>query len=166
MTLYQKWQETAQENRTQEAYNRYWSAYFEAETENYRKILTQHDTVLSGKLSELAESFGMEPYVFVGFLDGINSSLADGELDLDSLDENSEVALKVDFDKLYMNMHKAKADWLYNLPEWDGVRSQEERKALTKEFRKSQIFVAEPTVGRNDPCPCGSGKKYKKCCGR
>jgi hypothetical protein len=24
----------------------------------------------------------------------------------------------------------------------------------------------EPHVGRNDPCPCGSGKKYKKCCGR
>jgi len=24
----------------------------------------------------------------------------------------------------------------------------------------------EPRVGRNDPCPCGSGKKYKKCCGR
>jgi uncharacterized protein YecA (UPF0149 family) len=23
-----------------------------------------------------------------------------------------------------------------------------------------------PVVGRNDPCPCGSGKKYKKCCGR
>ncbi len=24
---------------------------------------------------------------------------------------------------------------------------------------------AEHAVGRNDPCPCGSGKKYKKCCG-
>ena len=23
-----------------------------------------------------------------------------------------------------------------------------------------------PNVGRNDPCPCGSGKKYKKCCGK
>ncbi|MBQ4093042.1 MAG: SEC-C domain-containing protein, partial [Firmicutes bacterium] len=23
----------------------------------------------------------------------------------------------------------------------------------------------DATVGRNDPCPCGSGKKYKKCCG-
>jgi len=23
-----------------------------------------------------------------------------------------------------------------------------------------------PKIGRNDPCPCGSGKKYKKCCGR
>ena len=25
--------------------------------------------------------------------------------------------------------------------------------------------IADPKVGRNDPCPCGSGKKYKKCCG-
>ena len=24
----------------------------------------------------------------------------------------------------------------------------------------------EPKTGRNDPCPCGSGKKYKKCCGK
>lgn len=30
----------------------------------------------------------------------------------------------------------------------------------------NQTFVrSEPKVGRNDPCPCGSGKKYKKCCG-
>jgi hypothetical protein len=27
-----------------------------------------------------------------------------------------------------------------------------------------QPYVREPKVGRNDPCPCGSGKKYKKCC--
>ena len=26
--------------------------------------------------------------------------------------------------------------------------------------------IAEKKVGRNDPCPCGSGKKYKKCCGK
>jgi hypothetical protein len=25
---------------------------------------------------------------------------------------------------------------------------------------------AQPKVGRNDPCPCGSGKKHKKCCGK
>jgi len=31
---------------------------------------------------------------------------------------------------------------------------------------KPQTFVKTgPDVGRNDPCPCGSGKKYKKCCG-
>ena len=28
------------------------------------------------------------------------------------------------------------------------------------------IINAQPRVGRNDPCPCGSGKKYKKCCGK
>ena len=28
------------------------------------------------------------------------------------------------------------------------------------------ILREEPKVGRNDPCPCGSGKKYKKCCGK
>jgi len=31
---------------------------------------------------------------------------------------------------------------------------------------QTQIVHASPKVGRNDPCPCGSGKKYKKCCGR
>jgi SEC-C motif-containing protein len=30
-----------------------------------------------------------------------------------------------------------------------------------KPFRREQ-----PKIGRNDPCPCGSGKKYKKCCGQ
>ena len=28
------------------------------------------------------------------------------------------------------------------------------------------VRLSHPKVGRNDPCPCGSGKKYKKCCGR
>lgn len=26
------------------------------------------------------------------------------------------------------------------------------------------LVRTEPKIGRNDPCPCGSGKKYKKCC--
>jgi len=30
---------------------------------------------------------------------------------------------------------------------------------------KPQPVRVGPQVGRNDPCPCGSGKKYKKCCG-
>ena len=31
---------------------------------------------------------------------------------------------------------------------------------------KTETVVKEKTVGRNDACPCGSGKKYKKCCGK
>lgn len=41
------------------------------------------------------------------------------------------------------------------------AKAREERK---KDPSKYQIS-ADQTPGRNDPCPCGSGKKYKKCCG-
>jgi len=34
------------------------------------------------------------------------------------------------------------------------------------EQRVKQIKLEQPKVGRNEPCPCGSGKKYKKCCGK
>ncbi|MHC4917282.1 MAG: SEC-C metal-binding domain-containing protein [Planctomycetota bacterium] len=33
-------------------------------------------------------------------------------------------------------------------------------------MKVEQIRRDQPKVGRNSPCPCGSGKKYKKCCGR
>jgi preprotein translocase subunit SecA len=36
----------------------------------------------------------------------------------------------------------------------------------TREQPKQEPVRAEKTVGRNDPCPCGSGKKYKNCHGR
>ena len=40
-------------------------------------------------------------------------------------------------------------------------------RAIPDESQKlAPVQNAHPTVGRNDPCPCGSGKKYKKCCGR
>ena len=34
-----------------------------------------------------------------------------------------------------------------------------------KEVKPKPVVRTEPKVGRNDPCPCGSGKKHKKCCG-
>jgi uncharacterized protein len=40
------------------------------------------------------------------------------------------------------------------------VQRQAGASAHTSELRRST-----PKVGRNDPCPCGSGKKYKRCCG-
>ena len=36
-----------------------------------------------------------------------------------------------------------------------------------EDFGYQQPYVREyPKIGRNDPCPCGSGKKYKECCGK
>jgi preprotein translocase subunit SecA len=38
--------------------------------------------------------------------------------------------------------------------------------ALSAGPKKKPIRNTVAKIGRNDPCPCGSGKKYKKCCGR
>jgi len=48
------------------------------------------------------------------------------------------------------------------------TRSKEEIEAeekLLKETKKVEPIKAVEAPGRNDPCPCGSGRKYKKCCG-
>ena len=72
------------------------------------------------------------------------------------------------FDKelLYKNMVAAGADWLYSLPEWINIFSEEEQKELYKEQKRSQTVRKANKIYPNDPCPCGSGKKYKKCCGK
>ena len=36
----------------------------------------------------------------------------------------------------------------------------------TEQSRKEKSRRSKPKIGRNELCPCGSGKKYKKCCGR
>lgn len=163
MGLYEQWKKTVEGLATPHQQNAFWTDYFEKEKENYRRILENRIEKLEGKLKDLAGEFGMDPVMFAGFLDGINTSLKEG-LDLDSLDEETELSAEIDFEKLYWNMHEARADWLFNLQEWDGILSEERRRELTKEFRLSKMAVSNK-VGRNDPCPCGSGKKYKKCCG-
>ena len=100
-----------------------------------------------------------------GFLDGINESLKE-ENPIEEMEEDTVVSLAFDKEKLYKNMVAAKADWLYELPQWDNIFSEEKRKELYKEQKASGTIRKEKKIGRNDPCPCGSGKKYKKCCGR
>ena len=41
----------------------------------------------------------------------------------------------------------------------------EDIKALEILLNPQKMVIAEEKVGRNEPCPCGSGNKYKKCCG-
>ena len=101
----------------------------------------------------------------MGFVDGINDSLKNS-YDLETVDVNTELVLDMDFEKLYYNMLDAKADYLYTLKQWDSIFSVEKRKEITTEYRKAGTVVNEEKIGRNDPCPCGSGKKYKKCCGK
>ena len=48
-------------------------------------------------------------------------------------------------------------------------RAEDEASAASPAVEAAVLPAAEAKpvkVGRNDPCPCGSGKKYKKCCGQ
>ena len=117
------------------------------------------------EVKELAEKFGQEVLTMIGFLDGINESLLI-EIDLDTVEEDTVVSLAFDKERLYKNMVAAKADWLYELPQWKEIFSEEELKKFYKEQKESTTIRKPKKIGRNDPCPCGSGKKYKKCCGR
>ena len=85
---------------------------------------------------------------------------------MDQLTETTEVSLDYEPELLYKNMVAAKAQWLYELEEWNDIITPERQKELYKEEKRSGTIVKEKKIGRNDPCPCGSGKKYKYCCGR
>ncbi len=95
----------------------------------------------------------------------MNESLKQGPYDLNSLTADSVVRLDYDLQKLYWNMLDAKADWLFNLPQWKTLLTDKERHTIEQNFKQSKTFISGKKIGRNDPCTCGSGKKYKSCCG-
>ena len=166
MTLYQQWDNYGEDAkaRSTEEYKKVVERYLTMERNVYVELLSDVDTVVEGTVAELAKRFNMTDVELVGFVDGINESLKQGTYDLDNLTAESTVKLDFDLKKLYWNMLDAQADWLYNLPQWDNLLTNEERQQIKKDFKQSKTVVIGKKVGRNEPCPCGSGKKYKQCC--
>ena len=85
---------------------------------------------------------------------------------IETMEEDTVVSLGFDKEKLYKNMVEASADWLYQIPAWQEIFDDETRHRLYREQKDSHTVRLGKKIGRNDPCPCGSGKKYKFCCGR
>jgi hypothetical protein len=166
MNYYEVWQNKIEDSSDQSTYNDFVQQYYLLEKEAYDQILQSGESKWSGKAAGLAEKLGFadDMVIFAGFLDGIQTSL-ETRIDLTDLAEDTDLEFLIDFEKLYWNMNDAKAEWLYNLPSWDNVLSQERRSSIVKEYRTSKI-VRREKIGRNDPCPCGSGKKFKNCCGK
>ena len=166
MALLQEWRDVAYSQEADKAQlQKFWTNYFLIEKGIYEQLLTNPDEVVKGTVKELAEKYNIDVMTMVGFLDGINDSLKIKN-PIEEMDENTEVTLAFDKELLYKNMVDAKADWLYELPQWDEIFTEEKKKELYKEQKKSGTIVKGAKIGRNDPCPCGSGKKYKHCCGR
>jgi preprotein translocase subunit SecA len=71
------------------------------------------------------------------------------------------------FEELIKNIKEDTVKFIYNinianLPKREKVA---EPVVTNHEEGVKKPVVREDKIGRNDPCPCGSGKKYKKCCG-
>lgn len=145
--------------------DRFWGNYFVLEKGIYEKILANPNEVVKGTVKELAEKYEVELLIMVGFLDGINDSLVEAN-PIETMTEDTVVNLGYDKELLYKNMVEAKAEWLYTLEAWNDLIDENRRKELYKEQKSSHTVVKATKIGRNDPCPCGSGKKYKFCCGK
>ncbi len=166
MALLEKWREVAYNDAAdKDKLQALWAAYFEEEKDIYAQLLKNPDEVVCGTVKELADKYQVSLMTMAGFLDGINDSLKQAN-PIEEMEEDTEVSLGFDIELLYKNMVAAGADWLYNLEEWNDIFDEDKRKALYREQKESTTVHKDKKIYPNDPCPCGSGKKYKKCCGR
>jgi len=163
MSLYEEWKKLS-ENQTSSSFKNFWDTYCKTEIRIYSEILNDPQKIHQGKFSELAAHWEAKPIYFMGFLDGVSSSVTQ-EFDLDSITEDSDITIEIELEKLYLNMLGAKAKHLYGLSQWEILFTEEQRHELLKKHRMSGVFIKDKNPGRNEPCSCGSGKKYKKCCG-
>ena len=170
MTYYETWIQRSEKETDQNKYTQYMNLYFTLEKKAYDTILKAYpncEEYTKGTAMELCEKLGFGKSnmdIYVGFLDGIQTSLKNS-IEIEKVEDSTAIDLDIDFEKLFYNMKDAKAEWLFKLPSWANVLSGEQRDKLAFEYREANTVHSEK-IGRNDPCPCGSGKKYKKCCGK
>ncbi|MDR1066230.1 MAG: SEC-C domain-containing protein [Clostridiales bacterium] len=163
MELYKSWVSKAYDKNGQSV-KKVWDKYIPSEQKIYETIIKNKITRIEGSPKDLAEKYDVSLDYICGFIDGVNEA-ASNPIKIEELAEDQELNLEFSLEALYKKMVEFKADHLYNLPEWDDVISPEERKKLYDEQKRSRTVIKAPSPTRNDPCPCGSGKKYKKCCG-
>ena len=134
MALFKDWQDFADKKSAEPGAEQYWTQYFLREKDFYEKLL-KGEAPKSGTVQALADHFGVDIIEMTGYLDGINESLK-AENDLENMTAETEVSLDYEPEKLYYNMVGAKAEWLYKLPQWDSILTEEKRKELqgTKGF--------------------------------
>lgn len=165
MSLYKQWTEMVVDYVKHKGEDAFWNEYSEMEEKIYSSLLAEHGNIRKATINELSAEFKTTIEFVMGFVDGINDSLKE-PMDLEKVEADTEISFDLDYEKLYFNMLDAKAEYLYNLPQWEGIFSKEKRKEIQRAYKDSKTVVNENKIGRNDPCTCGSGKKYKKCCGK
>ena len=162
MALHDAWKRIAFDTQGQ-AVKRVWDEYLLKEKKLYKEIISGKLELIEGSMTELSERFGLSLTHMIAFVDGIHEAV-DGLPEISEIEADTEIKLLIDFKRLYKQMVEYKAKDLYNLPEWNEIFSGEEQREYYMEQKKAHTVIRSEKIGRNEPCPCGSGKKYKKCC--
>ena len=119
MALLEEWRAYAYDQQTDKnRMQEFWDDYFQKEKGVYIQLLEDPEKEIKGSVRELADQFGLDLRTMTGFLDGINDSLKEKN-PIETMEEDTVVNLGFDKEKLYRNMVDAKADWLYELPQWE-----------------------------------------------
>jgi len=69
------------------------------------------------------------------------------------------------FEEMNHNIQEDTVRYLYHVESPEKMERKRVAEPLNTGNKVQQPVVKKKKIGRNDPCPCGSGKKYKKCCG-
>ena len=162
MALIDAWKRIAFDQQGQSV-KHVWDEYLIKEKKVYKEILSAQLVKIEGTMTELAEHFGLNLTHMAAFIDGIHEAV-DGLPPADELEADTAISIVIDFKRLYKQMVEYKAKDLYGLPEWNDIFSPEQQKEFYMEQKKAHTVIRSEKIGRNEPCPCGSGKKYKKCC--
>jgi len=163
LTLYEQWKRISIDQQGQMV-KHVWDEYLLEEKGVYKGILSRKQQLAEGTVDTIAKSFGLSNVYMVAFLDGIHEAV-DGLPPIEEVVAETEIKLEIDFKRLYKQMVEYKAEDLYNLKEWDDIFTQEEQKEFYLEQKRAHTIRKGEKIGRNEPCTCGSGKKYKRCCG-
>jgi len=163
LTLHEQWKRISIDQQGQMV-KHVWDEYLAEEKNVYKGLLSKKQQLAEGTVEEIAQSLGLSNVYMAAFLDGIQEAV-DGLPPVEELVAETEIKLEIDFKRLYKQMVEYKAEDLYKLKEWDDIFSLEEQKEFYLEQKRAHTIIRGEKIGRNDPCTCGSGKKYKRCCG-
>ena len=97
MSLFKEWNELIN-NQTDDTFEAFWKEYAGTEQRIYQKILAIYPEHLKGTFAELVKEFDANKVIFMGFMDGINSSLKK-ENDLESVTEDTALDFDIDYKK-------------------------------------------------------------------
>jgi len=163
LTLYEQWKRISIDQQGQMV-RHVWDEYLAEEKNVYKGLISKKQQLIEGTLEEVAASLGLSNVYMTAFLDGIQEAV-DGLPQIEEVAAETKIKLEIDFKRLYKQMVEYKAEDLYNLKEWNDIFTEEEQKEFYLEQKRAHTVVRGEKVGRNSPCTCGSGKKYKRCCG-